>query len=76
MYNDALDAWQAGGGAGVSPLWQIHFMYTGRPDNNSVLAWSSGVMTSLITGVTAHIRGDMGQALESAYRSYVSRYCL
>ena len=76
MYNDALDAWQAGGGAGVSPLWQIHFMYTGRPDNDSVLAWSSGVMTSLITGVTAHIRGDMGQALESAYRSYVSRYCL
>ena len=33
-------------------------------------------MTSLITGVNAHIRGDMGQALETAYRSYVSKYCL
>ena len=75
MYNRALDAWPAGGAA-VSPLWRVHFMNTGRPDTNSIMAWSSGVMTSILTGVTAHIRGDMGQALESAYRSYVSKYCL
>jgi hypothetical protein len=75
MYNRALDAWPAGGPA-VSPLWRVHFMNTGRPDMDSILGWSSGVMTSIVTGVTAHIRGDMGQALESAYRSYVSKYCL
>ncbi len=75
MYNRALDAWDAGG-AGVSPLWRVHFMSTGRPDNDSITAWTNGVMTSLITGVTAHIRGDMGQALETAYRSFVSKYCL
>jgi len=75
MYNRALDGWEAGG-AGVSPLWRLHFMSTGRPDNDSVMAWSSGIMTSLITGVTAHIRGDMGSALETAYNSYNSKYCL
>jgi hypothetical protein len=75
MYNRALDAWQAGGGS-VSPLWRVHFMSTGRPDNDSIMAWSSGVVTSLTTGVTAHIRGDMGQALETAYRSFVKKYCL
>lgn len=75
MYNRALDAWAAGGGA-VSPLWRVHFENTGRPDTGSIMAWSSGVTTSIITGVTAHIRGDMGQALERAYRSYVSKYCL
>jgi hypothetical protein len=75
MYNRALDSWDAGG-ASVSPLWRVHFMNTGRPDMDSVLGWSSGVTTSIITGVSAHIRGDMGQALETAYRSYVKKYCL
>jgi hypothetical protein len=75
MYSRALDGWPAGGAA-VSPLWRLHFMNTGRPDNGSVLAWSSGVLSSISTGVTAHIRGDMPLALETAYRSYVSKYCL
>jgi hypothetical protein len=75
MYNRALVSWDAGG-ASVSPLWRVHFMSTGRPDNDSILAWSSGVVTSIVTGVSAHIRGDMGQALETAYRSYVKKYCL
>ncbi len=40
------------------------------------MGWTEGVITSLITGVNAHIRGDMGQALETAYRSYTTKYCL
>ncbi|MEJ1161919.1 DUF5995 family protein [Prosthecomicrobium sp. N25] len=75
MYNQALDSWGAGGGA-VSPLWRAHFMSTGRPDNDSILGWSNGVVASLVTGVNAHIRGDMGQALETAYRLFVTKYCL
>lgn len=75
MYNRALDGWQAGG-ASVSPLWRVHFMNTGQPDMDSILGWSSGVTTSIITGVSAHIRGDMAEALERAYRSYTSKYCL
>lgn len=74
MYNDALNAWSAGG-AGVSPLWRVHFMNTGRPETGT-MAWSNGVLISIITGTTAHVRGDMSRALESAYRSYVSKYCL
>ena len=70
MYNRALDAWPAGGA--VHRSRRVHFMNTGRPDTDSIMAWSSGVMTSILTGVTAHIRGDMGQALESAYRSYAA----
>jgi hypothetical protein len=75
MYNSALDTWQVGG-TSYSPLWRVHFTSTGRPDNDSTLAWSSGVLTSLITGVSAHINGDMAQALEKTYRSYVKKYCL
>jgi hypothetical protein len=75
MYNSALDAWTAGG-AGVSQLWREHFTKTGRPDMDSIMAWSNGVITSIVTGTIAHVRGDMGKALESAYRSYVSKYCL
>ena len=74
MYNRALDGWAAGG-AGVSDLWRKHFEKTGRPETG-MMAWSNGVLTSIITGTTAHVRGDMGPALESAYRSYVSKYCL
>jgi hypothetical protein len=75
MYNRALDAWEAGG-AGVSARWRIHFEKTGRPDSDSIMGWSNGILFSLISGVDAHIRGDMAQALETAYRSYVSKYCL
>jgi Family of unknown function (DUF5995) len=74
MYNRALDAWPAGGPA-VSPLWRVHFMNTGRPDAG-LFSWAAGVETSITTGTIAHVRGDMSLALESAYRSYVSKYCL
>lgn len=75
MYNSALEAWDHGG-AGISDKWRDHFTKTGRPDNDLLVGWTEGVITSLITGVNAHIRGDMGQALETAYRSYTTKYCL
>ncbi len=34
------------------------------------------VRESIVTGVTAHVQGDMASALERTYRSYVSKYCL
>jgi Family of unknown function (DUF5995)/LysM domain len=75
MYKSALDRWDAGG-AGVSPSWRVHFTSTGRPDNDSIMGWSNGILTSLYTGVNAHIRGDMATALVTAYNSYASKYCL
>jgi hypothetical protein len=36
----------------------------------------NGVQLSIVTGVTAHVQGDMATALEQTYRSYVAKYCL
>ena len=57
-------------------LWTRHFTAAARPDNSSISAWMDGVRNSIVTGVTAHIQGDMATALEQAYRSYVAKYCL
>jgi outer membrane protein OmpA-like peptidoglycan-associated protein len=74
-YLKALDSFLAGSGS-VSPLWTLHFTSSARPDNSSISAWMSSVRTSIVTGVSAHVRGDMAIALELAYRSYVTKYCL
>jgi hypothetical protein len=76
LYYRALENWTAGNQAVVSSLWTIHFTRAGRPDNGSITAWANGVRASIVTGVTAHIQGDMATALERAYRSYVAKYCL
>jgi hypothetical protein len=36
----------------------------------------NGVLSSIVTGTTAHVQGDMATALERTYRSYVAKYCL
>jgi outer membrane protein OmpA-like peptidoglycan-associated protein len=76
MYSDALDAFQRGDLGKVSPLWQQHFRAAARPDVSSFSSWQRGIQTSINTGVAAHIQGDMGTALERAYRSYTAKYCL
>jgi hypothetical protein len=43
---------------------------------SSIMRWASGVQSSIVSGVTAHVQGDMATALEQAYRSYVAKYCL
>jgi hypothetical protein len=76
MYSDALDDFQNGNTGRVSGLWLAHFRSAARPDVSSFSAWQRGVQNSIITGVRAHIQGDMATALERAYRSYVAKYCL
>jgi len=76
LYHRALQNWMAGKQALVSNLWKIHFTRASRPDNSSTFAWTNGVLSSIITGTTAHVQGDMATALEQAYRSYVAKYCL
>ena len=76
LYYRALENWLAGNCSSVSPLWSAHFAGTDRPDSASVSSWASGVQRSIVTGVTAHIKGDMATALEQTYRSYVAKYCL
>lgn len=60
----------------ISPLWVNHFRVTGRPNWNSVSEFTIQVLQSVVTGVGAHIQGDMADALEQSYRSYVAKYCL
>lgn len=76
LYYQALQNWMNGNRAAVSRLWTIHFSNTGRPNMSSVLGWASGVEFAVVSGVTAHVRGDMPIALERAYRSYTAKYCL
>jgi Family of unknown function (DUF5995) len=76
LYKQALDNWDARNTAAVSSLWANHFTQAARPDNSSIARWMAGLRTSIVTGVTAHVQGDMAVALELAYRSYVTKYCL
>ena len=75
-YHQALQNWLNRNRAAVGRLWTIHFTGAADPDNSSVNSWSMGVQTSIETGVTAHVRGDMPIALERAYHSYTAKYCL
>jgi hypothetical protein len=76
LYLKALDDFQAGRTSSVSAIWTRHFTVAARPDNSSIRSWMNGVRDSIVTGVGAHIQGDMATALEQAYRSYVAKYCL
>jgi hypothetical protein len=76
LYYRALENWTAGNRAAVSSLWTNHFTRASRPDTSSIGAWMDGVQASIVTGVTAHVQGDMATALERTYRSYVAKYCL
>jgi hypothetical protein len=76
LYYQALENWITGKRASVSSLWTSHFTRAGRPDKSSIGAWMIGVQLSIVTGVTAHVQGDMANALEQTYRSYVAKYCL
>lgn len=72
-YYTPLRQYVEGNGTSVPTHWRAHF--AGRPrasrDSSSVSDWVTGLQTSIVTGVTAHIKGDMAPALESAYRSWV-----
>ena len=76
LYYRALENWNAGNRGAVSGLWTSHFTRASRPDNSSIRGWMYGVQSSIVTGVTAHVQGDMATALERTYRSFVAKYCL
>lgn len=76
LYHQALENWTSGNRSAVSRLWSNHFTRADRPDNSGMGAWATGVRVSIVTGVTAHIQGDMATALERTYRSYTAKYCL
>jgi hypothetical protein len=76
MYYDALQHYLNRQLDQVSALWLQHFQTASRPFADSFRQYLSDISDSIITGVSAHINGDMASALEQAYRSFVARYCV
>lgn len=72
MYYDSLQAFEKGDLSKVSPLWQRHF----KTATESSAGDLSAITASVETGVEAHIKGDMSEALVRAFQSYVKKYCL
>lgn len=68
LYFDALQAFQAGDTARVSALWLRHFRC--QSGNGGTQRTLDGVNFSIVSGVTAHVQGDMATALEQAYRTW------
>jgi uncharacterized protein DUF5995 len=69
LYNNALQAFLAGNTGPVSTLWTRHF---NGPGPGEAAAGIEALQFSVVTGVTAHIQGDMATALEQSYRTYAA----
>lgn len=65
-----------GGAKGKIPVhWQDHFAMAGLVvDPSQLTVWVNAVAKSLATGVAAHIKGDMADALAAAHKSFSAKY--
>lgn len=70
MYYDAMQAFL--GGRQVSKLWEEHFQFASQTYKEDL--FQHEITKSIRTGVTAHIQGDMPEALFNAYQGYVKTY--
>ena len=68
----------------IAPQWRAHFephlvspldAKAYRPQAINTVEYTDAATMILVSGVTAHIKGDMSVALEKAYRSYAAKYC-
>jgi hypothetical protein len=61
--------------AKIADHWQEHFSTTSQiVDPSQLYPYIKAVTSSLVSGVKAHIQGDMAGALEKAYRTYTEKY--
>lgn len=58
--------------SGVPSHWQVHFDIAGATNERSIDL--DQVVKCVVSGVKAHIQGDMTAALVGAYRQYRARY--
>src|SRR5947209_937263 len=55
--------------------WREHFSTVSQiVDPSQFYPYIKAATQSLVSGVTAHIKGDMAVALEKAYRTYSEKY--
>ena len=60
----------------MAPQWLHHFNIASSPvDPSQPLRYVQQATQSIVSGVKAHIQGDMPQALAQAYQSFASKYC-
>jgi hypothetical protein len=75
LYYQALQSRLQKQPQGVSDLWDAHFTVTEKELNTNVIVeYLDHITNCVVSGVKAHILGDMATALEKSYRSYVTRY--
>ena len=75
LYYDSLMADVKGQADKVSPQWRDCFKVASmRDSNSSYVGYMDEITRNIIAGVSAHINGDMEEALVRAYESYVSKY--
>lgn len=61
--------------AAMPDHWRDHFVIASQiVDSSQVYLYINAVTKSIVSGVKAHIQGDMDKALVKAYRTYTERY--
>jgi hypothetical protein len=77
MYSESAEAFVADKSAGISNNWSRHFTISSVAVDpyRQKIQFVNDATQSLISGVEAHIQGDMTDALVEAYRSYSQLYC-
>ncbi|HVR47473.1 MAG TPA: DUF4157 domain-containing protein [Candidatus Binatia bacterium] len=76
MYAVNAEEFSKGDFGKIAPNWQGHFAWSSIPANpNQFEQYLLEVTASLVSGVRAHIIGDMPAALANAYLTYALDYC-
>jgi len=77
MYARNAEAYAAGKAEKISATWKLHFKISSvRTDPyNQKTQYINDATASLVSGVQAHIQGDMAEALLKTYESYSRKYC-
>ena len=76
MYAVNAEQFARGELANIVANWGEHFATAEAiVDPSMLVPYAMAATRSLISGVKAHIQGDMADALVWAYRSYAARYC-
>lgn len=77
MYAENAELYAGDNANGIAKNWQRHFTISSvfADPYRQKTQFVTDATSSLVSGVQAHIQGDMARALEDAYESYSRKYC-
>ncbi|HTS30137.1 MAG TPA: DUF5995 family protein [Bryobacteraceae bacterium] len=60
----------------IATNWQAHFSIASTPADptKNLMLWGTGVTQAIVSGVSAHINGDMANALVEAWKTFDAKY--